>query len=88
MVAGVKVWAFAHLIANGTLAAVLLFGSFLAWAILDYVSARRRDLAAGADYVTGPITRDLTAVVVGLAAWAAFAFWLHVWLIGVRPFGG
>jgi uncharacterized membrane protein len=38
--------------------------------------------------VTGPITRDLTAVVVGLAAWAAFAFWLHVWLIGVRPFGG
>ena len=88
MVAGVKVWAFAHLIANGTLADVLLFGSFLAWAIPDYASARRRDRATGTDYVTGPITRDLTAAVVGLAAWAAFAFWLHVWLIGVRPFGG
>ena len=88
MVAGVKVWAFAHLIANGTLADVLLFGSFLAWAILDYASARRRDRAAGTEYVAGPITRDLSAVVAGLAAWTAFAFWLHAWLIGVRPFGG
>ena len=88
MVAGVKVWAFAHLIANGTLADVLLFGSFLAWAILDYASARRRDRAAGTEYVAGPITRDLSAVVAGLAAWTAFAFWLHGWLIGVRPFGG
>ena len=88
MVAGVKVWAFARVIANGTLAGVLLFGSFLAWSIVDYASARRRDRAAGSEYVTGPGTRDLTAVVVGLAAWAAFAFWLHGWLIGVRPFGG
>ena len=88
MVAGVKVWAFAHLLANGTLAGVLLFGSFLAWSIVDYASARRRDRAAGSEYVTGPGTRDLAAVVVGLAAWAAFAFWLHGWLIGVRPFGG
>ncbi|MBL8374241.1 NnrU family protein [Accumulibacter sp.] len=88
MVVGVKIWAFAHLIANGTLADVLLFGSFLAWAILDYASARRRDRAAGTEYVTGPMTRDLTALMLGLAAWAAFAFWLHVWLIGVRPFGG
>lgn len=88
MVAGVKVWAFAHLIANGTLAGVVLFGAFLAWAILDYASARRRDRAAGTEYVNGSITRDLTAVIVGLAAWAAFAFWLHGWLIGVRPFGG
>ncbi len=88
MVAGVKVWAFAHLIANGTLADILLFGSFLAWAILDCASARRRDRAAGTEYASGPLTRDLTALVFGLAAWAAFAFWLHVWLIGVRPFGG
>ncbi|EXI89703.1 MAG: putative membrane protein [Candidatus Accumulibacter sp. BA-94] len=88
MVAGVKVWAFAHLIANGTLADVLLFGSFFAWAILDYASARRRDRAACTEYVAGPITRDLSAVVAGLAAWTAFAFWLHAWLIGVRPFGG
>ncbi|TLD47301.1 MAG: hypothetical protein FAZ92_00441 [Accumulibacter sp.] len=88
MVAAVKVWAFAHLISNGTLADFLMFGSFLAWAILDYASARRRDRAAGTEYVAGPMSRDLTAVVVGLAAWAAFSSWLHVWLIGVRPFGG
>jgi uncharacterized membrane protein len=87
MVAGVKVWAFAHLLANGTLADVVLFGAFLVWAIVDYIAARRRDRAAGTVYVVGPITRDVMAVIVGLVAWAAFAFWLHAVLIGVRPFG-
>jgi uncharacterized membrane protein len=87
MVAGVKIWASAHLLANGTLADVVLFGAFLAWAVADYVAARRRDRAAGVVYVVGPVTRDVTAVVVGLLAWAAFAFWLHGALIGVRPFG-
>jgi uncharacterized membrane protein len=87
MVAGVKAWAFAHLLANGTLADVVLFGSFLVWAIADYIAARRRDRAAGTVYVVGPITRDVAAVVIGLLAWAAFAFWLHTVLIGVRPFG-
>jgi uncharacterized membrane protein len=87
MIAGVKAWAFAHLLANGTLADVVLFGAFLVWAIVDYIAARRRDRAAGTVYVVGPITRDLAAVVVGLVAWAAFAFWLHAVLIGVRPFG-
>lgn len=87
MVASVKVWAFAHLIANGTLADVVLFGAFLVWSIVDYLSARRRDRAAGVVYVVGPVTRDVTAVVVGLVAWAVFALWLHGPLIGVRPFG-
>ena len=87
MVAGVKVWAFAHLLANGTLADVALFGSFLAWAIADFVAARRRDRANGTVYVAGPLSRDVAAVAIGLAAWAVFAFWLHGLLIGVRPFG-
>lgn len=87
MVAGTKTWAIAHLIANGTLADVLLFGAFVVWAVLDYTSLRRRDRAAGKVYVIGPPSRDVTAVVVGLAAWAVFAFWLHGPLIGVRPFG-
>lgn len=87
MVAGVKSWAFAHLIANGTLADVALFGSFLAWSIVDYISARRRDRAAGVVYGVGPIMRDVTAVVAGAVAWAVFALWLHGPLIGVRPFG-
>ena len=88
MVASVKIWAFAHLLANGTLADVLLFGAFLAWAVLDFISANRRDSAAGVVYATGPLSRDISAVVIGLAAWVVFALWLHGPLIGVRPFGG
>lgn len=87
MVAGVKSWAFAHLLANGNLADVVLFGGFLAWAVADYLSARRRDRAAGVVYIVGPVSRDIAAVVIGLVAWAVFAFWLHGLLIGVRPFG-
>jgi uncharacterized membrane protein len=87
MVAGIKAWAFAHLIANGNLADVLLFGSFLAWGVLDFRAARRRDRAAATVYPDGSASRDGVAVAVGLASWAVFAFWLHGWLFGVRPFG-
>jgi uncharacterized membrane protein len=87
MVLGVKLWAFAHLLANGTLAAVVLFGSFLLWAVADFASARRRDRAAGTVYPVGSIGRDIAAVVVGVIAWALFAFYLHGLLIGVRPLG-
>jgi uncharacterized membrane protein len=66
---------------------VLLFGSFLAWAVVDYIASRRRDRVAGTVYAVGPVSRDLIAVVIGLAAWALFAFWLHAAWIGVRPFG-
>ena len=87
MVLGVKLWAFAHLVANGTLAATVLFGSFLVWAIADFVSLRRRDRAAGTVYPPGSVRGDATAVLIGIAAWIAFAFWLHGLLFGVRPFG-
>ena len=87
MVAAVKIWAFAHLLSNGTLADVVLFGTFLAWAVADYIAARRRDRAAGTVVVVGPVSRDIAAVAIGLAAWAVFAFWLHAAWIGVRPFG-
>jgi uncharacterized membrane protein len=88
MVMGVKVWAFAHLLSNGRVGDVVLFGAFLAWAVADYVSARRRDRAAGTVYVTLDISRDIIAIVGGLVAYVVFAFWLHLWLIGVKPFGG
>ncbi|MDZ7651484.1 MAG: NnrU family protein [Burkholderiaceae bacterium] len=87
MVLGVKTWALAHLLANGMLADVLLFGTFLVWSVLDYIAARKRDRAAGTVYVVGPVTRDIIAVAVGLVAWAVFAMWLHRVLIGVGPFG-
>ena len=87
MVLGVKVWAFAHLISNGTLADVVLFGSFLVWAIADFAASRRRDRIAGTVYPPGTATKDAVAVVVGVVAWAVFAFWLHGWWIGVKPLG-
>jgi uncharacterized membrane protein len=87
MVLGVKVWAFAHLVANNTLADLLLFGGFLLWAVLDFRSARRRDAAAGTVYAPGSAARTAITVVVGVVAWAAFAFWLHGAWIGVAPMG-
>jgi uncharacterized membrane protein len=87
MVLGVGLWAFAHLVANGTLNAVVLFGAFLVWAIADFIAARRRDRAAHIEYPAGTLSRDLMAVVAGAIAWAIFAFFLHGWLIGVKPLG-
>lgn len=86
MLLGVKVWAFAHLIANGTLADVVLFGSFLVWAVVEFIASRRRDRAAGTVYPVGPVSRDLIATGAGGLAWVVFAFFLHGPLIGVRPF--
>jgi uncharacterized membrane protein len=87
MILGVKLWAFAHLLANGRVQDLLLFGTFLAWAIADFAAARRRDRIAGTRYPAGSATRDATVAGVGIAAWLAFAFFLHEWLIGVKPFG-
>jgi uncharacterized membrane protein len=87
MVAGVKLWAFAHLISNGRTAEVILFGAFLAWAIVDFIAARKRDRAAGTRHPAGRAVRTALTVIAGVAAWAAFAMWAHLWLIGVRPFG-
>ena len=87
MLIGVKTWAVAHLLANGNLNDLLLFGALLVWAVVAYASCRRRDREAGTVVVTGPVVRDITALIVGVVAWAVFALWLHGWLIGVRPFG-
>lgn len=87
MLLAVKVWAFAHLLANGKLADLLLFGAFLAWAVVCFIAARKRDRAAGTRYAPGSPGGTIVTVVLGVAAWVAFAFWLHGSLIGVRPFG-
>jgi uncharacterized membrane protein len=87
MILGVKSWAFGHLIANGTLADVVLFGSFLAWAIADFAASRRRDRLAGTVYPAGTAGRDAIAIAIGVVAWAVFAFYLHERWIGVRPLG-
>ena len=86
MVAGVKLWAFAHLLANGNLADVLLFGSFLLWAVFDFIASRRRDRLAQTTYPALGGSRDALACIVGSLIWAAFAVYGHLWLIGVPAF--
>ena len=87
MVLAVKVWALAHLLANNTLADLLLFGGFLLWAVLDFRAARGRDRANGTVYPAGQGVKTAITVVVGVAAWAVFAFWAHKALFGISPFG-
>ncbi len=86
MLLGVKFWAIAHLLANGNLADVVLFGSFLAWAVADFIVSRKRDRR---NAVVRPVGRPMTeaqVIVLGLVAWVVFAMFLHGPLIGVRPF--
>jgi uncharacterized membrane protein len=87
MVLGTKVWALAHLLANGSLAATVLFGSFLVWSVLLFAASRRRDRREQTVYAAGTAGATAITVAVGVVAWAIFAFWLHRLLIGVSPFG-
>jgi uncharacterized membrane protein len=87
MVLAVKTWALAHVLANGNVAHVLLFGAFLVWAVLNFKAARQRDRRNGTVYIRGNTGATLITLVLGVAAWLAFALWLHGYLIGVRPFG-
>jgi len=87
MVLAVKTWALAHLLANGSLAHLVLFGSFLAWAVANFIAARRRDRRLGTSYAAGTPTGTGVTVVAGIAAWVVFALWLHGMLIGIKPFG-
>ena len=87
MVLGTKVWALAHLLANGSLANTVLFGSFLVWSVVLFAASRKRDRLEQIVYPAGTAGMTVVTVVAGIAAWAAFAFWLHRVLIGVSPFG-
>jgi uncharacterized membrane protein len=86
MILGVKVWALAHLLANGTLVDLILFGSFLLWAVLDFRSARKRPIHMPEKAVIST-KATITVVVTGIVIWAAFIFGLHQYLIGVSPLG-
>jgi uncharacterized membrane protein len=86
MLIGVKVWAFAHLLANNSLADLILFGSFLVWAVLCFRAARQRDRAGAPAPAAGTPMNTTIAVIGGLLAWAVFAFWAHAKWIGVNPF--
>jgi uncharacterized membrane protein len=87
MLAGVKLWAAAHLLANGDLGSIILFGSFLAWAVFDRISLKRRSDAGAPLIPAGGATNDLIAIAVGVIAYLALAFAFHPVVIGVPVFG-
>jgi uncharacterized membrane protein len=87
MLSGVKLWAFGHLLANGDLGGIILFGSFLAWAVYDRISLKRRTDAGAPPIPVGGITNDLIAVVVGVVAYLALAFAFHPVVIGIPVMG-
>ena len=83
MLLAVKLWALGHLLANGELNSVLLFGSFLAYAVFDRIMVKRRgDNGPGPDAALNPMM-DVVSIVGGLGVWAAIALWLHPNLFGV-----
>jgi len=88
MLAGVKTWALAHLLSNGDLGSVLLFGTFLAWGVYARVAAKRRgDIGAAAKPAPDGWTNDIIVVVLGAAIFLALGFWFHPYVIGVPVFG-
>lgn len=90
MLAGVKIWALAHLLANGDLGSILLFGSFLAWAVAARISVKRRDEARdhGGEAAAPSARNDILAVVIGTVLFLVFAIWLHPLWIGVPVWPG
>jgi uncharacterized membrane protein len=88
MLAGVKLWAAAHLLANGDLGSIILFGSFLGWAVFDRISLKHRADAGAPPIPVGGPGNDLIAVAVGIVAYLALAFAFHPVVIGVPVIGG
>jgi len=88
MLAAVKIWALGHLLANGELNSVILFGSFLAYGVIDRIALKRRgNVGPGPDAAVSPMG-DIAAIVIGSAAYAAILFWLHPILFGVAALPG
>jgi uncharacterized membrane protein len=87
MLTGIKLWAAAHLLANGDLGSIILFGSFLAWAVFDRISLKRRADAGAPPIPVGGLGNDFIAVAVGLVAYLALAFVFHPVVIGVPVIG-
>jgi len=83
MLIAFKTWAFAHLLVNGDMASVILFGSLLAWAVFTLIAVKKR---GGEPPVATSFMPDIISVVIGVVAWFVFAVYLHPWLIGVSIF--
>ena len=84
MVLSVKVWALAHVLANGTLAHVVLFGSMLMWSVVLFKASRARDKRNHVVYAAGNKGATILTIEIGIAMWLVFIGWAHGWLIGVQ----
>jgi uncharacterized membrane protein len=87
MLAGIKLWAAGHLLANGDLGSIILFGSFLGWAVYDRISLKHRTDSGAPPIPVGGLTNDLIAVAVGVVVYLALAFAFHPVVIGVPVMG-
>ncbi len=87
MLLSVKLWAAGHLLAVGWLHGIVLLTGFLAWAVIAFAVARRRDRASGVVRAQGHVVRSALCVIAGALLWGVFALHLHLTLIGVAPFG-
>ena len=85
MLVAIKIWALAHLLANGDLAALVLFGSFLAFAVYDRISVKKRGDLGPLGKGSGPWINDVIVVVIGVALYALIVLYLHELVIGVSP---
>jgi len=86
MLAGVKTWALAHLLSNGDLGSILLFGSFLAWGVYARIAAKRRG-DVGTTIAPVGWTNDVIVVVLGIVIYLALGYAFHPIVIGVPVFG-
>ena len=87
MLVGVKLWAFAHLMSNGDLGSIILFGSILGWAVVDRISLKRRTDPGGPPIPVGGIAKDVVAVIGGTALFLVLGYLFHPYVVGVPAFG-
>lgn len=84
MVLSVKTWALAHVLANGNLAHLILFGSILLWSVLLFKASRARDKRNQVVYASGNRGSTILTLEIGIALWLVLLAWAHGWLIGVQ----
>jgi uncharacterized membrane protein len=88
LLAGVKTWALAHLLSNGDLGSIVLFGTFLAWGVYARIAAKRRgDLGAATKLAPEGWTNDIIVIALGVVLFLALGFWFHPYVIGLPVFG-